>query len=88
MPVLEATGRIRGWRGQQVDALVEELEALAGHQADPYTRYSAVVVRADLTFAQGDLQAAATAYRRAADDERRQCAQHVRARRTGMPVAR
>ena len=66
MPVIEATARIRGWRGQDVDALVEELDGLAGDQADPYTRYSAVVVRADLSMAQGDLRAAATAYRRAA----------------------
>ena len=66
MPVIEATVRIRGWRGQQVDTLAEELEGLVRDSSDSYTRYSAVVVRADLQLAQGGLDAAAVAYRRAA----------------------
>ena len=65
-PVIEATVRIRAWRGQAVDALVEEAERLADDQPDPYARYGAAVVRADVHLARGDLAAAATAYRRAA----------------------
>ena len=66
MPVIEAIVRIRGWQGHVVDALVDELERLAGVASDPYSRYSAAVARADLRLAHDDLAAAAADYRRAA----------------------
>ncbi len=66
MPVIEAIVRIRAWQGQDVDALVQELEGVARDASDPYSRYSAAVTRADLRLAHDDLAAAAEDYRRGA----------------------
>jgi hypothetical protein len=64
--VIESVARIRAWQGQDIDALVEEIEDIARETSDPQSRYSAAVVRADLGFARGDLRGSVAAYRRAA----------------------
>jgi tetratricopeptide (TPR) repeat protein len=66
MLVIEAIVRIRGWQGQVVDVLVDELEGRARVASEPYSRYTAAVARADLALAHDDLVAAAEGYRRAA----------------------
>ena len=66
LPVLESVARLRGWKGERVDAYLEALERLADGKSDPASRYSVAAARADHAFALGDLQDAAERYRRAA----------------------
>jgi len=64
--MLEAAVRLRAWRGEPVDELVDEVERLAREASDPTTLYSATIVHADRALALEELEEAATAYRRAA----------------------
>ena len=58
--------QIRGWRGEDVDGLVEEVARLTRDATDPSSLYSAAFVRALSGFASAGDGSAATAFREAA----------------------
>jgi tetratricopeptide (TPR) repeat protein len=66
LQVLAPLVRVRAWRGDGVDELLDELERLARQTSEAMTLYTAAVARADRALAIGELEETAAAYRRAA----------------------
>jgi tetratricopeptide (TPR) repeat protein len=64
--VLVFIARLRAWRGETVDAVLDEIERLAGSTSDPSVAAQVAGVRADWTLVLGEPAAAAATYRRAA----------------------
>jgi tetratricopeptide (TPR) repeat protein len=64
--VLTHVARIRGWRGEGVDTLLDEISRLGGDTSDPVTIETVASARADYAFGRGEFATAAAEYRRMA----------------------